>query len=236
MTCVVTGTDLAQYPRPALAVDLAILTVVGAGGRDPELRLLVQDRAKPAGRALPGGFVRERRTIAETVEDVLSRKVGATESADIHPRLLQVFDDPERDDRIWAISVAHSVSIPFAKLRGIHGDLVRVTAAGALDGEGSLLFDHDRIVAAAVMSLRDRYEIRRRFVDVHPDPDGFLAEPFTLHQLRRVHEAVLGADLHKDNFSRRMKPYLEMVTDDGDPVLADGLRGRPAVLYRVPRD
>jgi 8-oxo-dGTP diphosphatase len=63
-------------------------------------------------------------------------------------------------------------------------------------------------------------------------PDGFLPAPFTLHQLRKVHEAVVSAELHKDNFSRRMKPFLEPVTRNGKPVLSDGLRGRPATLYR----
>ena len=83
---------------------------------------------------------------------------------------------------------------------------MRVTPDGRLDGEGPLLFDHDQIVATAVEALRERYEIRYRYVDIHPDPDGFLPEPFTLHQLRKVHEAVVGAELHKDNFNRRMKP------------------------------
>ncbi len=117
------------------------------------------------------------------------------------------------------------------------GDLVGVTQDGRLEGEGPLLFDHDQIVATAVESLRERYEFRHRYADTHPDPDGFLPEPFTLHQLRKVHEAVVGTELHKDNFNRRMKPFLEPLTRDGDVVLSSNLRGRPATLYRsrVPR-
>ena len=229
------ASDLEQYPRPAVAVDLAILTLTDAGGRDPELRLLVQDRAKPAGRALPGGFIRERWTVARTVADVLRRKVGIEPDARTQPRLLRLFDDPDRDDRSWVISAAHSLSLGEDELAGASGDLVRVAGAGGLVGEGALLFDHDQIVAAAIAAIRARYEIRGRFVDVHPDPDGFLPEPFTLHQLRRVHEAVLGDDLHKDNFNRRMRPMLEPVMRRGEPVLSDGLRGRPAALYRVAR-
>ena len=223
---------LETFPRPGVTVDLAILTVVGASDISPSLRLLVQDRAEPAGRALPGGFMRERWTVARTVDDVLRRKVGIEPSSAIKPRLLRVFDDPDRDDRTWALSVAHSVSLRETDLAHALGDLVRVTPEGGLDAEPPLLFDHDQIVAAAVTSVRERYEFRYRYVDTYPAPDGFLSEPFTLHQLRKVHEAVVGAELHKDNFTRRMKPYLQPVLRAGKPVLSDGLRGRPAALWR----
>jgi 8-oxo-dGTP diphosphatase len=225
-------TYLEQFPRPGVTVDLAILTVTGASDTSPELRLLVQDRTDPVGRALPGGFIRERWTVARTVEDVLRRKVGIEPSEAIHPRLLRLFDDPNRDDRTWAMSVANSVSMRESDLSHAKGDLIRVTLDGRLENEGPLLFDHDQIVATAVESLRKRYEFRYRYVDIHPDPDGFLPEPFTLHQLRKVHEAVVGAELHKDNFNRRMKPFLKPVTRNGEIVLSSNLRGRPAALYR----
>ena len=109
---------------------------------------------------------------------------------------------------------------------------MRVTDDGRLENEGPLLFDHDQIVATAVEILRERYEFRYRYVDIYPDPDGFLPEPFTLHQLRKIHEAVVGAELHKDNFNRRMKPFLEPLTCNGEAVLSSNLRGRPATLYR----
>lgn len=224
---------LDKFPRPGVTVDLAIATVTGATdtAAEPQLRLLVQDRQDPQGRALPGGFMRERWTVARTVDDVLRRKVGIDPSTQTTPHLLRVFDDPDRDDRTWAISVAHAVALPEADLTRASGDLVPITPEGRLDGEGPLLFDHDEIVAAAMTALRERYEIRYRYVDTRPDPDGFLPPPFTLHQLRRVHEAVVGAELHKDNFNRRMKPFLEPFLRDGEPVLSDGLRGRPAALY-----
>jgi 8-oxo-dGTP diphosphatase len=215
-------------------VDIAVLTVTDAA-EGPVLRLLVQDREEPAGRGLPGGFIRERWTVAKTVDDVLLRKAGIQPSDLVRPRLLRLFDDPDRDDRTWAISAAHSLSLPEHDLADAIGDLVQISAEGRLVGEGTLLFDHDQIVEAAVDALRSRYEIRYRYVDIHPDPDDFLLEPFTLHQLRKVHEAVVGAELHKDNFARRMKEHVEPLMRDGEPVLSDGLRGRPATLYRKRR-
>ena len=225
-------TDLEKFPRPGVTVDLAILTVTGPTDSAPELRLLVQDRTEPIGRALPGGFIRERRTVAQTTDDVLRRKVGIEPTHAIHPKLLRLFDDPNRDDRTWAMSVANSLSMREADLIHATGELVRITIDGRLENEGPLLFDHDEIVATAVAALRERYEFRYRYVDIHPDPDGFLPEPFTLHQLRKVHEAVVGEEMHKDNFNRRMKPFLEPLTRDGEVVVSTNLRGRPAALYR----
>ncbi|MFI8591134.1 NrtR DNA-binding winged helix domain-containing protein [Dietzia maris] len=228
--------DLDKFPRPAVAVDLAILTVTGAGGTDPELRIFTQSRRNPDGRALPGAFLRERTTVAETADHVLREKVGIAPHETIRPRLLRLFDDPERDERTWAVSAAHALPLPESALAGATGELTRVTADGRLDGIESLLFDHDAIVDAAIRDVRERYEIRLRYVDVGPDPDGFLAEPFTLLQLRRVHEAVIGEELHKDNFARRMRPHLEpVVDDDGEVALSTALRGRPAALFRRAR-
>jgi 8-oxo-dGTP diphosphatase len=227
-------TDLESFPRPGVTVDVAVLTVTDAADA-PVLRLLVQDREDPYGRGLPGGFIRERWTVARTVDDVLSRKAGIEPSDVVRPQLLRLFDDPDRDDRTWAISAAHSLSLPEHDLADAIGDLVPISAEGQLVGEGPLLFDHDQIVEAAIAALRSRYEIRYRYVDIHPDPDDFLPEPFTLHQLRKVHEAVVGAELHKDNFARRMKEYVKPLMRDGEAVLSDGLRGRPATLYRKRR-
>ena len=71
---------------------------------------------------------------------------------------------------------------------------------------------------------------------MHPDPDGFLPPPFTLHQFRKVHEADDGAELHKDNFNRCMKPLLEPLIRSGGSVLSDGPAGWPPCSVRRPAD
>lgn len=223
---------LDDYPRPGVTVDLAILTVTSAGTDDAALRVLVQERQDPDGRVLPGRFLRERHTVVDTVREVFEQKVGVSPSEVTPPRLLRLFDAPDRDDRTWAISVAHSVSMPEHELEGAKGDLVAVSPEGKLVNGGPVLWDHDEIVSAAVKSLQERYEFRQRYNDTLPDPDGFLPEPFTLHQLRKVHEAVVGEELHKDNFARRMKPNLTPIMQRGEVVKSTAHRGRPATLYQ----
>ena len=233
-----TPTDLEKFPRPGVTVDLAILTVTGPSDTNPELRLLVQDRTEPVGRALPGGFIRERWTVARTVDDVLRRKVGIEPTEADPPAPAAPLRRPRpRRPHLGDVCRPLGLAAGVRPRRRAAATWSASRTDGRLEGEGPLLFDHDQIVATAVESLRERYEFRYRYVDTHPDPDGFLPEPFTLHQLRKVHEAVVGAELHKDNFNRRMKPFLEPLTRDGEVVLSSNLRGRPATLYRsrVPR-
>ena len=168
----------------------------------------------------------------QTVREVFEHKVGVRPTEVTPPRLLRLFDAPDRDDRTWAISVAYSVSMPELELTGAKGELLPVDEVAAATGR-DMLWDHDEIVSAAVESLRERYEFRFRNDSPPPDPDGFLPEPFTLHQLRKVHEAVIGEELHKDNFARRMKPQLTPVTRGGEVVRSAAQRGRPATLYRI---
>lgn len=218
--------DLLRYPRPSVAVDLAVLTVV-LGPRLGEpgsiAVLLIETGAGSTGRALPGRFLREGQTVALAVADVLRLKVGLTDVR-ARPRLLRVFDEPDRDPRGWTISLAHSLTLNRRPLEHARGELVEVTAAGRLRTGEALLFDHDVIVMEAAAAMRGRYEQQ-------PDPDDLLEDSFTMAQLRRVHEAVLGEPLLKDTFRRRMEPHLRVQTEaDGTPVLKSN-GGRPAQVY-----
>jgi 8-oxo-dGTP diphosphatase len=219
--------DLTAYPRPNVAVDVAVLTALlrrTSDGGPGTLAVLVEDRdAAPPGRALPGRFLRERQTLTECVADVLRIKAGL-EDVRVEPRLIKVFDDPTRDPRAWTLSLAHALVLPAQRLEGATGQLEGIALDGGLQSGESLLFDHDAIVREAAATMRERYELL-------PDPDSLLDDPFTIAQLRTVHEAVLGEHLLKDTFRRRMEPNLQPVIEpEGRPMLrSDG--GRPAQVY-----
>ena len=223
--------SLSDYPRPNVAVDLAVLTVAPANDTLAPLgRLSVLVLRDLDGRGvLPGRFMRERRTVGETVREVLETKL-ALDPGDISPVLLRVFDDPQRDARGWALSIAHAVTLPDAHVAGTPAELVGVDPSGDLITGETLGYDHNQIVREAVGAIRARYEGA-------PDPDGLLEPPFTLSELRHAHEAVLGERLRKDTFNRRMGEQLAPLNDErGEPSLRRGI-GRPAQLFeRVPAD
>lgn len=220
-------TDLTAYPRPNVAVDIAVLTVQASP--DPRhvqgnLAVLVQDRCEePRGQALPGRFLREGETIEDSIRTTLRLKAGLEVSAS-RPRLLEVFDSPDRDPRGWTLSLAHALVLSPAKLEHAHGQLVPIDAYGDLVEHPPLLFDHDAIVRQAATGLRSRYEL-------DPDPDGLLGGTFTLADLKQAHESVLGKMVQRDTFRRRMSPRLRpALGDDGkQETRIDG--GRPARLW-----
>jgi ADP-ribose pyrophosphatase YjhB (NUDIX family) len=217
--------DLTGYPRPNVAVDVAVLTTLESPDPRSEpgrLAVLVQQRtATPTGRVLPGRFLRPGETIAECVRTALRVKAGL--DVDVRPRLLRVFDAPRRDPRAWTLSLAHYVALPRMRLRTPTGDLVAIGRDGELEDGSRLLFDHNEIVGEAARRMRERYELR-------PDPYALLEDPFTLAELKTVHEAVLGEHLHRDTFRRRMEEQLRPWPDEAHQELRRD-RGRPARLW-----
>ena len=214
------GCALADYPRPSVAVDTALMTVIPAAeGESAQLGiLLVRRPPQPAearpGWALPGTFLHGGETLADAVCRSLDEKAGVTGR---EPQQLHVFDDPERDDRGWVLSVAHLDVLAFPELEGLRDPTS--TRVVPLPIRLRLPYDHFAIIELAIGRLRGEYR-------AHPDPHGLLRDSFTIADLREVHEAVAGCGLQKDTFRRLMIDELESL-----PAAAEGRRGRPAQLF-----
>lgn len=210
--------SLADYLRPSVAVDTAVLTYDPA---DPDQGLLVLEVMRDSGQgwALPGTFLHKGETLERAVRRSLRTKARVR---GIEPRQLHVFDRPGRDRRGWVLSVGHVAVVPIERLADRLTDTTRLVSA---ESPGRLIFDHNEIIEKALGDLRWRYETQ-------PDPDHLLGDSFTLRQLRQVHDAVAGSATTPDkvdSFRRRMKTALTPVARK--PVSPDGL-GRPAQLFR----
>ena len=219
--------DIARYPAPHLAVDVAVVTV------DPTGRLcvlLVRRRGDNEGSwALPGRFLRERQRLANAVAVTLEEKCGLSPVAlrGRTPRQLHLFDDPDRDDRGWVMSMAHLLALPYERLAPVVQGSADLTLAPvvrgrlSISGQRSLPYGQDEIVDYALA------EMRRLYAEA-PDPEGIIADSeFTLAQLHEIHVAVLDAEWQIDTFRRHMIPQL---SETGRR--SSGGVGRPAALYR----
>lgn len=181
------GKTLDDYPRPSVAVDTAVLTVI-----DGELAVVV------VGNRLPGTFLHPGERLSDAVLRSLREKAGID---GLRPRQLRVFDDPQRDPRGWVLSVTHVDVVPVSRLEA--NTLHRLVPIGELP---VLDYQHDEIVALAVAEMRSIYARA-------PDPEQLLKRPFTLRELHTLHKAVAGDELQRDTFRRRMLPGLVATGD-----------------------
>lgn len=201
------GKSLTDYDRPSVAVDVAVLTYL-----DGELRVLVVEH-RLGGRALPGTFLHRGERLIDAADRALRDKAGIT-GLKFHQ--LRMFDDPDRDERGWVISMAHTAAVPVSDLPP--DAALRVVDGGAVDDD--LAFDHTDMVRLAVDDLRARYTAQ-------VDPDRLLGEEFTVLDLRRLYEAIFDRSLQKDSFRRHVVAAL-----DNTGRLSHPGQGRPAELFR----
>ena len=134
----------------------------------------------------------------------------------LHPRQLHVFDDPDRDDRGWVLSVAH---VDVVRVDQLASRFPTTTRLVPVDSPGRLPYDHADIIARAVEHLRSRYAST-------PDPDHLLGDAFTMRDLQLAHEQIAGRELQRDWFRRTMEPQLVATG-----ITTSGTRGRPAELF-----
>ena len=113
--------------------------------------------------------------------------------------------------------VAHMDVVRPERLDGRIDQQTRIVPA---DDPGTLPYDHTEIIQRAVATVRASYELA-------PDPERLIPGPFTLLELRLLHEAVVGRNFQRDTFRRLMEPQLT-----GTGKMTSGTRGRPAELFR----
>ena len=221
----------ADFPRPSVAVDIVVLTVV-----DAELRvLLVQRKEHPwkGGWALPGGFVRvgQGHDQGEGLDEAAARELE--EETGLPPRSvyleqLHAFGQAGRDPRMRVISIAY-----YALVRP---DLVPLVRAGGDAAQASwhevrglkrtaLAFDHAEIIALALRRVVEQLDHSTVVFNLVP-------QTFTIPELRAVRELVTGVPQDPGNFRRKFARLLE----DGLIEQAPGKRitaSKPATVYRV---
>jgi ADP-ribose pyrophosphatase YjhB (NUDIX family) len=210
-----------KHLYPFVVVDIALFSM--EAGR---LRvLLVQRSQEPEARswALPGGVLKPE--LDESLEAAARRVLREKVSVDV-PHLEEVcsFSGPDRDPRGWSISMLYCALLPRDKVNAlVRSKVEAVEWVDVLQPVYSMAFDHELMLASALRVLRDK-------VERHALPLHLLPERFTLSELQRTCEAILGRPLDKSVFRRRLKASTDLVP------LEEYVRGsqRPALLYRAP--
>ena len=181
-----------EYPRPALTVDC----VVFGYDRGRLWVLLIERALEPfrGRRALPGGFVHLDETIDAAALRELEEETGVKR---VYLEQLYTFGELDRDPRERVVTVAYFALVKLSD----HAVRAATDASDAawfpVDELPALAFDHATILGLALERLRGKVRYR---------PIGFelLPKKFTLTELQRLYEAILGRALDKRNFRKKV--------------------------------
>lgn len=210
--------DPSEFPRFAVTVDLALLTV-----RPPHMEILLvrrNDAPQKGAWALPGGFVGPNQDLLTAAQVKLADKTGVDVDR-AHLEQLATFGEPKRDPRMRIVSVAHLAMVPEpGELAVDHAAWHRTDDLDAL----KLAFDHEQIAAVGIERARAKLEYTTLGT-------SFCGETFTIVELRSVYEAVWATTLDPANFHRKALASEGFVEPTGESV-SHG-RGRPAQVYRA---
>ncbi|MBR3497077.1 MAG: NUDIX hydrolase [Prevotella sp.] len=191
------------------------------GFEDNKLKLLLGKRKMDPGRgewALYGGFVGTGESVDEAANRVLCELTGLK---NLYMKQVHTFGAVDRDPGERVISVAYCALI---NVKDYDESLLQEHGVEwvELNKIPPLYSDHNEMVKRAISMLRRR-------INTEPLSFNLLPDLFTLTQLQHVYEAVLGEEIDKRNFRKRIKSidFIEK-TELIDKVTSK----RGAALYR----
>ncbi len=179
-----------------------------------QLKVLLIDRQSAEtgeyyGQALPGDLIFENEDLDMAANRILQELTGLK---DIYLEQLGAFGDPNRlskeRDQKWLKAVRQQpdervITIAYFSLVNMNDYAPHASSFASnaswipVEDVKELAFDHFEILKKAQRKLKEKIMIR---------PIGFnlLPEKFTFSQLHKLYEAILGRELDKRNFRRKM--------------------------------
>lgn len=180
-----------KLEKPQIAVDAVVFAIIN----DDLKVLLIKRGVKPFKNkwALPGGRILKNESLEKAVVRELEEETGVK---NVYLEQLYTFGEPHRDPRGRVISVAY-----FALINKIP-QLKSATDAIAVNWFSvkklpPLAFDHKKIISYALKRLRWKLEYTNI---VH----NLLPKLFTLSELQRIYEIILGKKIDKRNFRKKI--------------------------------
>lgn len=202
-----------EHFHPGLSVDCVIF-----GFHDNQLKVLLLKMKHADKWALPGGFVYKEEDVEHAAVRVLESRTGLS---DIFLRQYHTFGAPARSDRKlnrellesvgmepheghWFlqrfITVGYYALVDFSSAVPRPDEISEACAWWDLQEIPLLTMDHNHILQKALETLRKQ---------LNDQPIGYnlLPEKFTMPELQRLYETILGKRLDRRNFQRKMLGY-----------------------------
>lgn len=226
-----------KHLNPNVSVDCVIF------GFDNERLnvLLIEQKLKDKNKsqvALPGDLIWDDESLDDAAERVL---MELTQLKGIFLKQFKAFGNPNRvsdiKDLDWlqsyrenpqarVITVAYFSLIKMNHIEPEASSFAERVFWKDINEVGALAFDHNEILEAALGRLREDFENYKTGFELLPDK-------FTLSQIQKLYEIILGRKLDKRNFRKKLlKENLVTATEEKQK----GVLHKPARLYEINED
>lgn len=178
--------ELVAQPTQVSA-DVVIFTIL-----DDKLQVLLCEGLCKDSVSLPGEFIRPSESLEDCAARALKEQTGIT---DVYLEQLYTFGQPDRYQNARAVSVAYYALIPFDRLhvKGIEKYLYW----HQVDELPDTYLDHAEIIQLARCRLQAKLEYSTIVFQ-------FMPQLFTLSELQKTYEVVMGHEIDKRNFRKRV--------------------------------
>lgn len=184
------------------------------GFHENELKVLLLKARYPDKWALPGGFILKEEDLDQAAERILKERTGLDK---IYLQQFHVFGDPQRSNKkiseeyykniglinmdSWMfdrfISIGYSALVDFTKVQPVPDLLSESCSWFKIQQLPEMIFDHKNILEKALQDLRMQ-------LNFHPLGYNLLPLKFTMPELQKLYETILGKNLDRRNFQRKI--------------------------------
>lgn len=158
---------------------------------------------------LPGGYMKKNENIDQAASRILKARTGAS---DIFLEQFKVFSNIGRSEGDFAhlpkhfwqrqrfLSIGCYALVNYNEINPRVDKISEACEWCTIDELPELMMDHQDIFSSALHTLR-------RNLNYSPIGFNLLPKEFTMPQLQRLYEAILGKPLHRGNFQRKIHGF-----------------------------
>ncbi|TDW47934.1 NUDIX domain-containing protein [Flavobacterium sp. 270] len=189
---------------PTLSIDCVIFSF-----HETTLQVLILKMKEQDNWGLPGGYVKKEENVDEAAVRILKDRTG---TENIYLQQFYTFGNLKRSesafedysDALWHkqrfVSIGYFALAEHSNVKMIVDEYSNLVEWHSIDNLPPFMMDHRTIVDKALITLREQ-------VNNHPIGYNLLPEKFTMPELQKLYEIILGKKLNRGNFYRKILRY-----------------------------
>lgn len=189
---------------PTLSIDCAIFSF-----NENSLQVLTLKMKDSPTWGLPGGYVKKTENVDDAAVRILKDRTG---TENIYLQQFYTFGNLNRsesafedhDDNIWNkqrfVSIGYYALAEHSQVKLVIDEFSNAVEWQSIDNLPEFMMDHRSILDKALLTLREQ-------LNNHPIGYNLLPEKFTMPELQKLYEAILGKKLNRGNFYRKILRY-----------------------------